>query len=75
MTDSEIKKLSENINSLKLKNKLTQKQLAQIGGVSVYAIKKLLSGQLTAAISVTVLLRLAKYFKLHISDLFNSEIK
>ena len=74
MIETEIKNLTENLNTLKIKNGLTQKQLAEIGGVSVGTVRKLLSGELPKNLPVTPLLKIAKHFGFHISDLFNLKI-
>ena len=59
----------KNIQYLKKKEHLSQKELAKIGGVSVSSIRKLLNGILPN-ISCSIIFKIAEHFSLHPRDLF-----
>lgn len=74
MDNHDILILSKNLRNLKLKHKLTQKQLAEISGISVASIRKLLNNQLPTGFGVNVIYNLAKYFKVSICELFTLDL-
>ena len=72
--NSEFRILCSNIIYLKNKNKLTQKELSEISGLSLYSISKIKKGICTDKITAETLYRLSKYFKIRIADLFNTMV-
>lgn len=72
--NSELRNLCSNIIYLKNKNKLTQKELSEISGLSLYSIRKIKKGICTDEITTETLYRLAKFFKIRMADLFNAMV-
>ena len=58
----ELEIFCENIRKLRRHSRLTQKQMAEIMGISVYGIRQLEKGMLTSRITWCTLRRLHKYF-------------
>ena len=72
--NSELRNLCSNIIYFKNKNKLTQKELSEISGLSLYSIRKIKKGICTDKITTETLYRLAKFFKIRMADLFNAMV-
>lgn len=70
MKDNEIIIFSRNLRFIKDKYKLTQKQMAEICGIGMVSMSKLLKNELPPRVGVECLFRLSKYFEVEIKDLF-----
>lgn len=69
--DSELEILCRNIIFLKNKWKLTQKELSEISGLSLYSIRRIQKGYCPDTLTVDVLFNLSKYYGIKISSLFD----
>lgn len=69
--DSEI--FGENIRFLRKAHGLTQKQMAQIMGISLYCLQKTEQGFFPNSLYMDALLRTARHFHLHPALLFTPQ--
>lgn len=68
--DNEQKNFGENVYLLRKAHRLSQKEMAQIMGVSLYCQRKAEQGIFTNSLYMDALEKLCRYFSLRPADLF-----
>jgi len=74
ITDEEIMNFCCNVKRLRVENKLTKKQMAEICGIGVGSLNKLEQGILPPRLSAYMLLGIYNYFGIMPSALFEKEL-